>query len=167
MTYQHWQLQRDEDHILWLTFNRLGTKVNTLNQEAFNELSKTLTELTANLPAGLIILSGKPRGFIAGADIKQFTTINTVDQAFDLLRSGQLILNQLQNLLIPTCALIRGFCLGGGLELALACRYRVVEDDPATSLRFTRGEFRVTSRLGGNWAFTPFNRGIGSDVPDG
>ncbi len=132
--YQHWRLSTDADRILWLTLDRKGASVNTLNQEVFTELASILTKLQRDLPVGVIILSGKSKGFIAGADIKQFTAIQTSEQAFDLIRQAQIILEQLHQLPVPTVALIRGFCLGGGLELALACRYRIAEDIPATQL---------------------------------
>src|SRR4029077_1065867 len=82
----------------------------------------------------VIIQSAKPSGFIAGADIEQFVQLKTALEAFDLIRQGQLIFDQLAALPIPTIAMIRGFCLGGGLELALACRYRVAEDSQKTIL---------------------------------
>lgn len=132
--YQHWRLNTDSDRILWLTLDRQGASVNSLNREVFAELAAILTGIEQDLPAGVIILSGKAKGFIAGADIKQFTVIKTADEAFDLIRQAQIILDRLSQLPIPTVALIRGFCLGGGLELALACRYRIAEDSVATQL---------------------------------
>ncbi|MBS0349893.1 MAG: enoyl-CoA hydratase/isomerase family protein [Proteobacteria bacterium] len=133
-TYQHWRLDLDHDHIMWLTLDRQGASVNSLNAEVFAELDSVLSFLETNLPIGLIIQSGKTKGFIAGADIKQFVSIPNVDEAFDLIRQAQTILDRLSRLPIPTLALIRGFCLGGGLELALACRYRLAEENGATLL---------------------------------
>lgn len=134
-TYQHWQLQQDQDRILWLTINRQDASVNSLNREVFDELSAILTVISQDKAlAGVVILSGKAKGFIAGADIKQFTEIKTKQEAFTLIRQAQTILDQLAALPVPTVAMIRGFCLGGGLELALACRYRVADDGAATIL---------------------------------
>lgn len=133
-TYQHWQLKTDLDRILWLTINRHDTSVNSLNAEVLLELDAILTAIKVELPAGVVILSGKSKGFIAGADIKQFTVIQNPNAAFELIRQAQTIFNRLSHLPIPTVAMIRGFCLGGGMELALACRYRVAEDSPATQL---------------------------------
>lgn len=133
-SYQHWQLNTDADGILWLTIDRKGASVNSLNCEVFAELDAILTTINQKMPTGVIIVSGKAKGFIAGADIKQFTLIKTTAEAFDLIRQAQMILDRLSQLPVPTVALIRGFCLGGGLELALACRYRIAEAGLATQL---------------------------------
>ena len=85
-------------------------------------------------PKGLVIRSAKENGFIAGADIDGFTQLKTVDDAVALVKRGWDTFNELAAVPYPTLALIRGFCLGGGLELALACRYRVVVDEPGTRL---------------------------------
>lgn len=132
--YRHWRLTTDVDRILWLSLDRQEASVNSLNREIFAELDEILTAITQDLPAGVVILSGKKKGFIAGADIKQFSAIDTLEAAFNLIRQAQIILDRLSQLPIPTVAMIHGFCLGGGLELALACRYRVAEDGPATQL---------------------------------
>jgi 3-hydroxyacyl-CoA dehydrogenase / enoyl-CoA hydratase / 3-hydroxybutyryl-CoA epimerase len=132
--YKNWRLNLDSDRIMWLTLDRQGVSVNSLNAEVFEELNSVLSYLESDLPAGLIIQSGKAKGFIAGADIKQFVSIQNVDEAFDLVRQAQTILDRLSRFPIPTLALIRGFCLGGGLELALACRYRLAEDNGSTLL---------------------------------
>ena len=87
-SYQHWQLQRDQDQILWLTINRSDASVNSLNREVFAELDVILEDIHRNLPSGVIILSGKPKGFIAGADIKQFIEIANSDEAFQPVPSG-------------------------------------------------------------------------------
>ena len=93
------------------------------------ELGQRLRELATQPPKGVVVYSAKKSGFIAGADIKEFTTLKTPDDAFKLIRQGQRVLDQLEQLPCPTVALINGFCLGGGLELALACTYRVGVDD--------------------------------------
>ena len=81
-----------------------------------------------------MIRSGKDNGFIAGADIDDFERVKAVDDAIAIVKRGWDVFNQLAAVPYPTLALIRGFCLGGGLELALACRYRVVVDEPGTRL---------------------------------
>jgi 3-hydroxyacyl-CoA dehydrogenase/enoyl-CoA hydratase/3-hydroxybutyryl-CoA epimerase len=85
-------------------------------------------------PVGVVIRSAKKNGFIAGADIKEFLKIDTPDQGYDLVRAGQWVLQQLADLPCPSVAALHGFALGGGLELALACTYRVAADDPNLSL---------------------------------
>ncbi|HTR58653.1 MAG TPA: 3-hydroxyacyl-CoA dehydrogenase NAD-binding domain-containing protein [Casimicrobiaceae bacterium] len=131
---KHWKLERDADGIAWLVFDKAGSSTNTLSSDVFDELHAVLAELAASPPKGLVIRSGKENGFIAGADIDQFTQLKTVDDAIALVKRGWDAFNELSATPYPTLALIRGFCLGGGLELALACRYRVVVDEPGTRL---------------------------------
>jgi 3-hydroxyacyl-CoA dehydrogenase/enoyl-CoA hydratase/3-hydroxybutyryl-CoA epimerase len=131
---QHWKIERDADGLAWLVFDKLGASTNTLSHDVLAELGIVLDELSAQPPKGLAIRSGKDNGFIAGADVDEFTKIERVDDALALVRRGWDVFNQLANAPYPTLALVRGFCLGGGLELALACRYRVVVDEPATRL---------------------------------
>src|SRR5215467_8361444 len=131
---QHWRLERGADGLAWLVFDKAGSSTNTLSRAVLEELSGALHELSAQPPKGLVIRSGKDNGFIAGADIDEFGKIESVDDALALVRRGWDVFNQLADAAYPTLALVRGFCLGGGLELALACRYRVVVDEPSTRL---------------------------------
>src|SRR5215470_12773935 len=131
---QHWRLERGADGLAWLVFDKAGSSTNTLSRAVLEELSGALHELSAQPPKGLVIRSGKDNGFIAGADIDEFGEIESVDDALALVRRGWDTFNQLAQAPYPTLALVRGFCLGGGLELALACRYRVVVDEPGTRL---------------------------------
>jgi 3-hydroxyacyl-CoA dehydrogenase/enoyl-CoA hydratase/3-hydroxybutyryl-CoA epimerase len=133
--YKHWRLETDSDKILWLYFDKQNATVNTLEHEAMSELSAIVDGLKNDTNhKGLIIASGKKTGFIAGADISQFTRFPGVDEATQILRSGQRIFDKLEALKMPSVAMIDGFCVGGGLELALACHYRVAEDGPKTRL---------------------------------
>ncbi len=131
---QHWKLERDADGIGWLIFDKAGASTNTLSADALDELRAVLRELSSAPPKALVIRSGKDNGFIAGADIQEFERVKTVDDALAIVRRGWDAFNELAAVPYPTLALVRGFCLGGGLELALACRYRVVVDDPGTRL---------------------------------
>ncbi|HEV8258366.1 MAG TPA: enoyl-CoA hydratase-related protein, partial [Casimicrobiaceae bacterium] len=134
MTLKHWKLDADGDGLAWLTIDRAGASINSLSAEVLEELRSALSDLATAPPKGLVIRSGKDNGFIAGADIDDFERIKTVDDAIAIVRRGWDVFNQLAATPYPTLALIRGFCLGGGLELALACRYRVVVDEPGTRL---------------------------------
>ena len=134
MTYRHWRLERDGDGLGWLTFDRADASTNTLSAAVMEELRAMLAELAAAPPRGLVIQSGKDNGFIAGADVDEFGQLESVDDATALVRRGWDLFNELAHAPYPTLALIRGFCLGGGLELSLACRYRVVVDEPETRL---------------------------------
>lgn len=133
--FRHWKTKRDELGIVWLTLDRENSSTNTIHREILEELLSALQSLeTGTLPLGLVIQSGKKNGFIAGADIQQFKTFETPEAAFDFIRYGQMVLDRLEACRFPTVAYINGFCLGGGLELALACRYRVAISDPKTKL---------------------------------
>ncbi len=129
-----WQIQIDADQIAWLTFDKPDASANTLSHAAMEQLDKALTELAQRKPKAVIVISGKASGFIAGADIKEFTGLTDSQQGFKLIRRGQQVLDRLEALPCPTVAAIHGFCLGGGMELALACRYRLAASDGKTSL---------------------------------
>src|SRR5690606_22392401 len=118
----------------WLTLDRAGAAVNALSAEVMAEFSAALDALQADPPQGLVIRSGKAAGFIAGADVDEFSELRTPGQARALVERGWHLFNRLAAVPYPTLALIRGHCLGGGLELALACRYRLAVDEPGTSL---------------------------------
>jgi 3-hydroxyacyl-CoA dehydrogenase/enoyl-CoA hydratase/3-hydroxybutyryl-CoA epimerase len=130
----NWTLERDADGIAWLTIDRPGASANSLSRAVMEELALHLQALQSAPPRGLILRSGKPGSFVAGADIKEFTTLTDFDSARVLIRGGQSVLDALEALPCPTVAVIEGFALGGGLELALACRYRIGLDDGRLSL---------------------------------
>ena len=130
----NWTLQVDADRVAWLTADMAGSSANVLSGDMVRELAAKLTEIAAMRPTGMIVQSGKASGFIAGADIKEFVQIRSPAEGYALVRAGQSVMQQLEDLPCPTVAAIRGFALGGGLELALACTYRVGADDAALSL---------------------------------
>ncbi|QEY51773.1 3-hydroxyacyl-CoA dehydrogenase NAD-binding domain-containing protein [Legionella longbeachae] len=133
--YKHWELQQDNDNILWLGLNRIDTTVNSINEEVLDELNSLLHEISQNKNAiGLIVYSAKEKGFIAGADVNAFSKFETTAQAVDFLRKGQAVFARLQALTVPSVAMIDGFCMGGGCELALACTYRVASDEKDTRI---------------------------------
>ena len=130
----NWTLARDAEGLAWLTFDRADRTTNTLSRAVLDELMQVLDALDAEKPGGLVVRSGKANGFIAGADVDEFASIGDAQEAQALVRHGWDAFERLASVSYPTLALIRGFCLGGGLELALACRYRVVVDEPPTRL---------------------------------
>ncbi|HRE17653.1 MAG TPA: 3-hydroxyacyl-CoA dehydrogenase NAD-binding domain-containing protein [Rhodocyclaceae bacterium] len=131
---KHWKIEREQDGLAWLTLDREGAAANALSAEVMAELGQALDELDKTPPKALIIRSGKAAGFIAGADIEEFTQLDSAEKAKNLVERGWNLFNRLAAVKYPTLALIRGHCLGGGLELALACRYRLVVDEPGTKL---------------------------------
>lgn len=148
--YEHWSLKIDGDNILWLTFDRKDSKVNSLNESTLREFDQILNSLGQNnRTKALVIRSGKTTGFIVGADISQFKALSTAEEATQLIRKGQEIYNKLERLEMPTIALIDGFCLGGGLELALACRYRIAENSPKTRLGLPEVKLGIHPGWGG------------------
>ena len=133
--YKHWQMELDSSNLIWLGLSRQDQPVNTINDEVLDELNGLLHEVAQITNAkGLIIYSLKSKGFIAGADIHTFAHFDKPAQAVDFLRKGQAVFSHLEALPIPTLAMIDGFCMGGGLELALACDYRIASDDKDTRI---------------------------------
>jgi 3-hydroxyacyl-CoA dehydrogenase / enoyl-CoA hydratase / 3-hydroxybutyryl-CoA epimerase len=131
---QHWTITRDADGYATLTFDKAGSAVNTLSAAVLAELNEALDLLDRDPPKGLVIRSGKANGFIAGADVDEFGEVKDEAGAIAIVKRGWDTFERLAHVKYPTLALVRGFCLGGGLELALACRYRVVVDEPGTRL---------------------------------
>jgi 3-hydroxyacyl-CoA dehydrogenase / enoyl-CoA hydratase / 3-hydroxybutyryl-CoA epimerase len=129
-----WNLDVDSDHIAWLVFDTPGTSTNVLSAAALRDLSAQLDDIAVKRPAGVVIRSAKANGFVAGADIKEFLKIHTPEEGYELVRTGQQVLQKLQDLPCPSVAALHGFVLGGGLELALACSYRIGADDASLSL---------------------------------
>ena len=128
---KHFHWQADGDGLAWLTFDKQGESANTFSRRALEELSSVLKEIKATSPKGLIIRSAKD-GFIAGADVEEFTRFKSPQEAMSFVRLGWDVFQELRSLPFPTTAMVNGFCMGGGVELALACRYRVALDDPKT-----------------------------------
>lgn len=148
--YKNWRLETDNDQILWLYFDKANASVNTVDRPVMEELSDIINTLAEDrVHKGVILASGKKNGFIAGADIAEFTRFKDIDQAVLVLTTGQEILNRLEALKIPVVAMIDGFCLGGGLEIALACHYRVAEESGKTRLGLPEVKLGIHPGWGG------------------
>jgi len=126
MTLIHWKTETDAEGLLWLCLDRAETSANTLSTEVLSELNELVSELAEKPPKGIVLWSGKSNSFVMGADINEFTTIDTPERALELVRLGQELMNKVEQLPCPTVAVINGVCMGGGLELAMACDYRIV-----------------------------------------
>lgn len=153
--YTNWRLQRDDHDIIWLYADKEGTSTNVLSAAVLEELYEILGVLQKERPQGVVILSGKKTGFIAGADINEFTTLSGQKDAEDLIGRGQAVLDRLAVMDMPTVAMIQGFCLGGGMELALACRYRVADEDPKTKLGLPEVKLGIHPGFGGTVRLPP------------
>ncbi len=131
---RHFRCNTDSQGITWLTIDCAGSSVNRLSGEVLTELDRALDHFQSAPPTALVICSGKTAGFIAGADIDEFSRLNDAATARAFVERGWAVFNRLAAVPWPTLALVQGHCMGGGLELALACRYRIVVDQPDTRL---------------------------------
>jgi len=122
---QHWTLETDDDGIAWLRIDKADSSANVLSSEVMTELNSVIESLRASPPRGLVIHSGKHNGFIMGADINEFTSVDTPERAYEVTRQGQRVFDQIESLGCPTVAAINGFAMGGGLELVMSCDYRL------------------------------------------
>jgi 3-hydroxyacyl-CoA dehydrogenase/enoyl-CoA hydratase/3-hydroxybutyryl-CoA epimerase len=122
---QCWLSHRDGDGVEWLLLDVPGSSANLINEQVLLELDRHVTRLASERPTAAVIRSAKRNGFIAGADVNQFRGAVDAAALERRLATAHAIVDRLESLPIPTIAVIHGFCLGGGLELALACRYRI------------------------------------------
>lgn len=136
--------------ILVVTIDRVDQAVNTLGLELVGEFENAFQRIDDDtLIQGLVLISGKADGFIAGADIEQFLEIRSAADAERISRTGQALLDRLVKLRVPTVAAIHGACLGGGLEVALACSYRVCTDHPKTTFAAPEVQLGLIPGMGG------------------
>jgi 3-hydroxyacyl-CoA dehydrogenase/enoyl-CoA hydratase/3-hydroxybutyryl-CoA epimerase len=148
-TARSWKLEQDAEGIAWLTLDKPNTSANVLSGAVLAELNERLAELERALPRGVILISGKKSGFIAGADIREFTGITDEAAGYALIRAGQQVFDRLEALPCPTVAAIHGFALGGGLETALACRFRVAVADERLALGLPEVQLGLHPGFGG------------------
>lgn len=146
---RHWTLTVDDDQVGWLTLDKQGASTNTLSRPVLEDLARALDEVARHPLRALVVRSGKKNGFVAGADIQEFTALTDARQGYELVRAGQAIIGRIEALPIPTIALIHGFALGGGLELALACRYRIAADDGRVSVGLPEVQLGIHPGFGG------------------
>jgi 3-hydroxyacyl-CoA dehydrogenase/enoyl-CoA hydratase/3-hydroxybutyryl-CoA epimerase len=147
--FKHFRIERGQQGILWLLLDYEQGETNILSSGLLDEFNAVLDYLTRMQPTGLALGSAKKRGFIAGADVKEFTRISGFEDAHAMLCRGQQVMNRIEALPFPTVAVINGFCLGGGLELALACNFRVAMDDPSTRIGFPEVKLGIHPGFGG------------------
>jgi len=123
--YRNWRVTRDADNLAWAVLDKAGSSANTISPDVLEELDAILTTLEQNRPAGLVIRSAKASGFIAGADIGQFVGMTDEAEVAAGMTRAHVVADRLEALTIPTIAVVHGYCLGGGLEVALACHHRI------------------------------------------
>lgn len=150
LRFSHWQAKQRPDGVVLLTFDRAGESVNTFAQDVLIELDAMLERLALDPPKALVLQSGKARGFIAGADIREFQAFDEKGTIGDSIRRGQQAFQRLAELPCPTVAAIHGFCMGGGTEIALACRYRVASNDASTRIGLPEVKLGIYPGWGGS-----------------
>lgn len=150
LRFQHWTTEVRDDGVLVLSFDRAGSAVNTFGQDVLLELDALLERVALDPPKALVLRSAKASGFIAGADIKEFQTFDAQGTVGDAIRRGQQVFQRLAELPCPTVAAIHGFCMGGGTEIALACRYRVASSDPSTRIGLPEIKLGIFPGWGGS-----------------
>jgi len=147
---QHWRVEKDNDNILWLFLDRKGETVNSLSTEVILELDALVAHAEQNLPAGIAILSDKSSGFILGADVREFGNFTDATDVTASIERVHTIFTRLEKLMCPVVAAFEGYCLGGGLELALACKYRIAKDTAATRIGFPEVQLGIFPGFGGS-----------------
>jgi 3-hydroxyacyl-CoA dehydrogenase/enoyl-CoA hydratase/3-hydroxybutyryl-CoA epimerase len=150
--YRNFRLTHDGDGIAWLLFDREGASANTLSADVIQELDLVLSALESQRPAGIVIRSAKPSGFIAGADVNEFRGATDATVVETAIGRAHAVIDRLDALRIPTVAVIHGFCLGGGLEVALACQSRIAID--GARFGFPEVMLGLHPGLGGTARFT-------------
>ena len=149
MSDTHWTPETDDEGIVWLKLDKHDGGANVLSSPVLMELNEHLERFEREPPAGVVLYSGKRNGFIMGADINEFTTIRDRDQAYELVKLGHALMDRVEALPCPTVAAIDGFCLGGGLELAMSCDYRVVFENDKRILGLPEVQLGLHPGFGG------------------
>jgi 3-hydroxyacyl-CoA dehydrogenase/enoyl-CoA hydratase/3-hydroxybutyryl-CoA epimerase len=150
--YRNFKLTRDSDGIAWLLFDRADSSANTLSAEVMEEFDRIVASLESERPAGLVIRSAKPSGFIAGADVNEFRGASDAGAVETEIGRAHEVIDRLEALKVPCVAVIHGFCLGGGLEVALACDTRIAID--GARFGFPEVMLGLHPGLGGTARFT-------------
>lgn len=150
---KNWSFGIDVENIGWLVINHPKASVNVLSRAALEEL-RLLVERFEDLIAsgelqGIVLLSGKDSGFIAGADVTEFDDMSDEALLPAALKETHALFNRIEALKAPMVAGIHGFCLGGGLELALACHYRIAVNDDKTRIGFPEVKLGIFPGFGG------------------
>src|SRR5690348_15344085 len=116
--FRHLRVEHDERGVETITIDLQNTPVNVFNSEFAAELAEVVARLERDLPRLTVFRSGKPSGFLAGADVREIQRLQTEDEARAVVAAGQGLLDRVERLPFPTLAVIHGPCLGGGLEFA-------------------------------------------------
>jgi len=150
---QDWRFAIDFEGIAWAVIDRKGESMNSLGRRPIEELGEIVKAVEAAAASGeakgLVLMSGKERSFIAGADIREFEGFDTEAKIKEVVRQTLELFDRVERLPVPVVAAIHGYCLGGGLELALACSYRIADREEGTRLGFPEVKLGIFPGLNG------------------
>jgi 3-hydroxyacyl-CoA dehydrogenase/enoyl-CoA hydratase/3-hydroxybutyryl-CoA epimerase len=150
---QDWRFSIDFEGIAWAIIDRKGESMNSLGRRPTEELGEIVRAVEAASASGeakgLVLMSGKERSFIAGADIREFESFDTEPKIKEVVRQTLELFDRIERLPVPVVAAIHGYCLGGGLELALACSYRIADREEGTRLGFPEVKLGIFPGLNG------------------
>ncbi len=149
VTSTSFKLKLTEDKIAVITMDIPGENQNTLRTEFATEINALLDELESKAPSGIILTSGKKDSFIVGADINMLKGLQSKEEILAVTSAGYDVFNRIEKLSIPVIAEIHGACMGGGLELALACHGRVCSNHSATILALPEVQLGILPGGGG------------------
>ena len=149
LRFRHWQVEPRADGVLLLSFDRADAAVNTFSQDVLLELGSILERIAMEPPKGLVVRSAKA-AFAAGADLKSLQELDRRGQVGDFIHLGQQVFQKIAELPCPTVAAIHGFCMGGGTEISLACRYRVASNDASTRIGLPETQLGIFPGWGGS-----------------
>jgi 3-hydroxyacyl-CoA dehydrogenase/enoyl-CoA hydratase/3-hydroxybutyryl-CoA epimerase len=150
---KHWRFDIDVDNIAWAWFDTAGQRMNTLGREPVEELVRLVATVEEAAERGdvkgVVFISAKPNNFIAGADISEFDALRTEKDVEDVINPVIELFNRVERLKVPAVAAINGYCLGGGLEFAMACHYRVATRDEGTRIGLPEVKLGIIPGLNG------------------
>jgi 3-hydroxyacyl-CoA dehydrogenase / enoyl-CoA hydratase / 3-hydroxybutyryl-CoA epimerase len=150
---QDWRFSIDFEGIAWAIIDRKGESMNSLGRRPTEELAeivKAVEKAAASGEAkGLVLMSAKDTSFIAGADIREFQNFDTEPKIKEVVRQTLELFDRIDRLPVTVVAAIHGYCLGGGLELALACDWRIADREEATRLGFPEVKLGMFPGLNG------------------
>jgi 3-hydroxyacyl-CoA dehydrogenase/enoyl-CoA hydratase/3-hydroxybutyryl-CoA epimerase len=150
-----WHDSVPQDGIMRVRIDQNDRPVNALSRAALQELAELVDRIRSDaFIEGVVFESGKPGSFIVGADVTELQDLQGADAARDISQFGQQVFADLEKLEIPTVALISGACLGGGLEFALACRYRIADEHRKTVLGLPEVKLGLIPGWGGTVRLT-------------
>jgi 3-hydroxyacyl-CoA dehydrogenase/enoyl-CoA hydratase/3-hydroxybutyryl-CoA epimerase len=150
---EDWRFSIDYERIAWAVIDRKGERMNSLGRRPTEELGEIVQAVEdaamRGEVKGLVLMSGKDSSFIAGADIREFESFDSEDKIADVVKQTLELLNRIDRLPVTVVAAIHGYCLGGGLELALACDWRIADREEGTRLGFPEVKLGIFPGLNG------------------